>query len=78
VRKDLELMIGKGTSKFIRKGRSAADLSLLYVFRGVRRRYGVEMSQFRMAGRLCDLLFPEPSLAATIIQHFFRSNKVST
>lgn len=74
LRKNLEMIIGKATSRLIRNGVSCGVLNLLFVLNGCKDRFTLELSQFKFNGRAVDMLLVEAKLAAVLIQHTFRAS----
>eukprot|EP00981_Chlorochromonas_danica_P002856 scaffold564_cov172-Ochromonas_danica.AAC.1 len=75
LRKNLEMLIGKATSRLIRNGTSCGVLNLLYVLDGCKEKFTAELSNFKFNGRAVEMLLVEAKVAAVLIQHTFRARK---
>ncbi len=71
----LESVVSRAISRFIRNGRSAAQMDLLLMLHVGRTKFAAQLSQFSFAGRSMEMSTLEARLATILIQHTFRSWK---
>lgn len=75
LRKNIESLMAQSVSRYIRDGKAACVLDLLYILDQTCDRVLIEMSNFNYAGKLTEMMLQEARLAAILIQHTFRSMK---
>lgn len=73
LRKNLEMLIGKATSRLIRQGVSCGVTNLLHVLNGCKTLFLKELSNYKFNGRAMEMLLVEMQLAAVLIQHTVRA-----
>jgi len=73
VRRNLEVLVGRAISRFIRKGKCAGQLDLLYILHSARIRFIENFSDFNFTGKAFEMMLAEARLASIIIQHAFRA-----
>ena len=69
----LEGVVARAISRFIKNGRSAAQLDLLLMLHVGRTKFASQLSLFNFAGRSLEMSSLEARLAAILIQHTFRA-----
>ncbi len=75
LRDKMEAIVARAISRFIRNGRSAAQLNLINIIHVGKDKYIKELSLFNFSGRSFEMMSVECRLAAILIQHTFRSFK---
>lgn len=75
LRKNAESLMAQSVSKYIRDGKAASVLDILYILNQGKDRLVVEMSNFSYAGKVIEMMMQECRLAAVLIQHTFRAKK---
>ena len=69
----IEAIISRAISRFVKNGRSLAQLDLLCILHVGKETYRSELAEFNFTGRVMEMVSIECRLAAIIIQHRFRT-----
>lgn len=76
MKKNIEFMVSNSTSRLLRDGRSCSSFNYLYIINIFKEKCTTELSYFRFAFKAIEMMLIECRLAATLIQHTYRSSKL--
>ena len=73
MRMNLDVIIGKTANRRLKGGQSASKLDVMNVIKAVASFFMKELSSYNFIGRFSEMALLEARLAATLIQHTFRT-----